>query len=232
VVTSKVQATLVTDQVYEAIRASILNGELPAGSRLRVRDLAALVGTSVMPVREAIRRLEEAGLAEREPHRGAVVKGLTFEELVHVYDARRLLEVEAARLGAARITPSDCERMRAEYDLMRAAIDAEDVPAYLDRDEALLAVLYEASGNPVLLQLIRTLWLRCRSYKLVGAQGTLGSSGDENLWTYQQRLIDAAAANDEAAAAAVNNASLLNATDRIRTLLAAQGTLQGSAGRA
>jgi DNA-binding GntR family transcriptional regulator len=214
---------LVTDQVYTAIRDAILSGELPVGTRLRVRDMAAMVGTSVMPVREAIRRLEEAGLAERQPHRGAVVKGLTLEELVHVYDVRRLLEVEAARQGAERITPEDCKRMQAEYERMREAIVAEDVPAYLDRDEDLLAILYEASGNPVLLQVIRALWHQCRSYKLVGAQGTLGSSGDENLWIYQQRLIDAAAANDATAAAAVNNESLINATDRIRALLAAQG---------
>ena len=79
------------------IHEAIMNGDLPAGSRLKVRDLAEQVGTSVLPVREAIRRLEEAGLAERSPHKGAVVKDLTLEELVHVYDVRRLLEVEAAR---------------------------------------------------------------------------------------------------------------------------------------
>jgi DNA-binding GntR family transcriptional regulator len=222
-VVTSVQTTLVTDQVYAAIRDAILSGELPAGSRLRVRDMAAMVGTSVMPVREAIRRLEEAGLAERQPHRGAVVKRLTLAELVHVYDVRRLLEVEAARLGAERITSEDCKKMQAEYELMQEAIVAEDVPAYLDRDEALLAILYEASGNPVLLQVISALWHQCRSYKLVGAQGTLGSSGDESLWIYQQKLIDAAAANDATTAAAVNNESLINATDRIRALLAAQG---------
>ena len=91
--------TLLADQVYAALHEAIMSGELPAGSRLRIRDLAEQVGTSVMPVREAIRRLEEAGLAEREPHKGAVVKGLTLEELVHVYGVRRLLEGEAARLG-------------------------------------------------------------------------------------------------------------------------------------
>ena len=48
--------------------------------------------TDQVHVREAIRRLEEAGLAEREPHKGAVVKGLTLEELVDAYDVRRLLE--------------------------------------------------------------------------------------------------------------------------------------------
>ena len=86
------------------IHEAIMSGDLPAGSRLKVRDLAAQVGTSVLPVREAIRRLEEAGLAERSPHKGAVVKGLTLEELVHVYDVRRLLEVAAARSGAERIS--------------------------------------------------------------------------------------------------------------------------------
>jgi DNA-binding GntR family transcriptional regulator len=104
------------------IHAAILSGDLPAGSRLKVRDLAEQVGTSVMPVREAIRRLEETGLAERVPHKGAVVKSLTFEELIHVYDVRRLLETEAARLGSERITPEDCDRMQSEYELMRKAI--------------------------------------------------------------------------------------------------------------
>ncbi|WP_254072989.1 GntR family transcriptional regulator [Rhodococcus rhodochrous] len=221
-VTSKVQATLLTDEVYARLRDAILSGELPVGSRLRVRDLAELVGTSVMPVREAIRRLEEAGLAEREPHRGAVVKELSLEELVHVYDVRRLLEVEAARLGAERITPADCDRMQVEYDAMCTAILAGDVPTYLDRDEALLAILYDATDNPVLVQTIRTLWSKCRSYKLVGAQGTLGSASNESLWTYQKDLIAAVANNDAATAAAINDRSLVNATDRIRALLAAQ----------
>ena len=204
------------------IHEAIMNGELPAGSRLRVRDLAEQVGTSVLPVREAIRRLEEAGLAERSPHKGAVVKGLTYEELVHVYDVRRLLEVEAARLGAQRIIPEDCDKMQTEYDLMRSAIAEGRVVARLDHDEALLTILYNAAGNPVLLEMIRTLWYRCRAYKIVGAQGTLESAGDDSLWRYQQDLIAEARNHDAAAAAAVNEESLVNATDRIRALLAAQ----------
>jgi DNA-binding GntR family transcriptional regulator len=221
VISRRAEPTLLTDQVYSMIHEAIMNGELPAGSRLRVRDLAEQVGTSVLPVREAIRRLEEAGLAERSPHKGAVVRELTLEELVHVYDVRRLLEVEAARLGAQRIIPEDCEKMQAEYDLMRSATAEGRVVALLDHDEALLTILYNAAGNPVLLEMIRTLWYRCRAYKIVGARGTLDSAGEDSLWRYQQDLI-AAARNNDAAAAAVNEESLLNATDRIRALLAAQ----------
>jgi DNA-binding GntR family transcriptional regulator len=218
----RLEPTLLTDQVYAVLHEAIISGELPAGSRLRVRDLAAQVGTSVMPVREAIRRLEEAGLAERAPHKGAVVKGLTLEELVHVYGVRRLLEGEAARLGGERITAEDCDKMQAEYDLMVAAIDERRVIDLLDHDEALLTILYTASGNPVLVNMIRTLWGHCRAYKIVGAQGSLDTEGEDYLWRYQRDLVAAARKQDGAAALAVSDASLNNATQRIKALLAEQ----------
>ncbi|MFC9363666.1 GntR family transcriptional regulator [Rhodococcus sp. NPDC057014] len=226
----RAEPTLLTDQVYSMIHESIMNGDLPAGARLRVRDLAEQVGTSVMPVREAIRRLEEAGLAERVPHRGAVVKGLTLAELVHVYDVRRLLEVEAARLGAQRISAEDCDRMQAEFTLMRAAVDEGRVVAVLDHDEALLSILYEAAANPVLLQTIRNLWNHCRAYKIVGAQGSLDSGGDDPLWRFQERLVAAARDRSGESAAAVNEESLLDATDRIKALLATEQAAAADAG--
>lgn len=221
-ITRRAEPALLTDQVYETIHEAILNGDLPAGSRLTVRELAEQVGTSPMPVREAIRRLEEAGMVERQPHRGAVVKSLTLEELLHVYDIRRLLEVEAARLGAQRITAEDCDRMQAEYDLMKKAIAEHRAVALLDHDEAMLEILYRAGGNPVLVQMIRSLWQQCRAYKMVGAQGSLERQEDDVLWRYQADLIAAARERDPIAAASVNDASLLNATDRIRKLLALQ----------
>lgn len=223
VITKRAEPTLLTDQVYAMIHAAILSGDLPAGSRLKVRDLAEQVGTSVMPVREAIRRLEETGLAERQPHKGAVVKSLTFAELIHVYDVRRLLETEAARLGTEKVTAEDCDRMQSEYDLMRKAISERRVIDLLDHDEAMLAILYEAAGNPVLLQMIRALWQQCRAYKIVGAQGSLDTGKDDSLWRHQQDLVTAARNGDPAAAAAVNEASLLDASERIKARLAEQG---------
>lgn len=112
--------------------------------------------------------------------------------------------------------------MQAEYELMRAAIDERKVIALLDHDEALLTILYEAAGNPVLVQTIRTLWQHCRAYKIGGAQGSLDTAGDDSLWRYQQDLITAARGNDADAAASINAASLLDASDRIRARLAAQ----------
>ena len=218
-----VQPTLLADQVYDVLHKAIVSGELPAGSRLRIRDVAEQVGTSVMPVREAIRRLEEGGFAHREPHKGAVVKGLTLEELIHVYDVRKVLEREAARRGAERITPEGCARMEAEYGFMRAAIAEGRLEDHLRRDEGLLTALYEASGNPVLVKTIQSLWLQCRAYKTLGIKSTFDSTkSNEVLWQYQRDLVAAARANDPEAAAVASDASLDVAAEEIRRRLAAE----------
>ena len=217
------EPSLLTDRVFTAIHEAIMSGELAAGARLRVRDLATQVGTSVMPVREAIRRLEEAGLAERVPHKGAVVRRLTVTELEHVYDVRILLESEAAGLGGGRVPPDGCSRMAGSCEeIVRAVADGRIVDA-LNHDEAMLAVLYSAGGNPVLLETIRGLWQRCRPYKIVGARRAL-ESADDTLWSFQPRLVAAARDGDGGSAAAITRASLLSTQARIRE------TLDGTAG--
>jgi DNA-binding GntR family transcriptional regulator len=224
------QPQLLADQVYDVLHDAIISGELPAGSRLRIRDVAAQVGTSVMPVREAIRRLEEGGFAHREPHKGAVVKGLTLDELIHVYAVRKILEREAARLGSERITAEGCARMEAEYGFMRAAIAEGRLEDHLRHDERLLTVLYQASGNPVLVSTIQSLWKQCLAYKTVGIKSTFDSTkSNELLWCYQRDLVAAARANDPEAAVAASDASLDVAAEEIRRRLAAQADEAGDA---
>lgn len=207
----------VGDQVFSAMHHAIISGELRAGTRLRIRDLAAELGTSVMPVREAIRRLEEMGLVESEPYRGAIVKGFTERELLDLYGARRLLEIEATVQGAARVSAGGQDVMRTVYDEMAAAIDARDALGYLARDEDFLAIVYDASGNAILPELIRGLWHRCRTYKILGAQEALDSGDTASLLTYQQQLLQAVADEDPARAGEITAASLDAAIQRIGT---------------
>ncbi len=214
--------TLLADQVYDVLHEAIVSGRLPAGSRLRIRDVAAQVGTSVMPVREAIRRLEEAGFAAREPHKGAVVTGVSLEGLVHIYAVRTILEREAARTGAANISAGDCDRMEVTLGLLRTAVDEGRLEDYLDFDEQLLTILYAAGGNPVLVSTIESLWEQCRTYKTMGIRSRYDSVNAADLWTYQQQLLVAARANDSDAAAAVSEASLRTAADEVRSRLAAE----------
>lgn len=213
-----VDRSLVADQVFEAIRAAIMSGDLPAGARLRIRDLADELGTSPMPVRDSIVRLEQAGLAHRVPHKGAVVTRLSPAELVSVYDVRLLLEREATRLGAERVTSTEVKQMTGHLHRMLSAVDLGQRAKALDHDEALLMVLYSASGNDVLVEMIETLWQRCRPYKLVGVAGA-STHSDSEIWSFQEALVDAASRHDADAAVAVTEQSLTSATARIKALL-------------
>lgn len=206
----------VADQVFEAIHAAIMDGTYPAEHRLRIRDVAGELGTSVMPVREAIRRLEESGLVETLPNRGARVKGFTPSELLHVYAVRRLLEVEAAGLGVATVSDADVETLRDAFAAMESHLQAGDVVPFLDADERFLDVLYEAAGNPVLLDTIHGLWQRCRSYKIVGVARELEGGDPQILLALQGDLLQAAIDRDSASARGLTAASIDAATARIR----------------
>jgi DNA-binding GntR family transcriptional regulator len=215
-----VQPGLLTDRVFDTIHAAIMSGELPAGTQLKVRDLAQQVGTSVMPVREAIRRLEESGLAMREPHKGAVVKSLTMTELVQTYEVRILLEVDAARRGASAVTDDDCRAMRELSDRLVQAFDDDKIVDALNYDEEMLSILYTAAGNHVLLESIRGLWQRCRAYKIRGARRARETS-ERTLWSFQPRLVAAAQERDGALAATITRESLRYSMDTIGTTFAA-----------
>lgn len=213
-----VTPTLVADQVFDVLRSRILTGELAGGFPLRVRDVAAMVGTSVMPVREAIRRLEEAGLATRIPHKGAVVRKFSVSELIHIYQVRTLLEVQAARRGAEKVTDEDLAEMQAACDRMVQAVAEERVSDALDDDEVIHRTLYNAGGNPVLTNVIDTLWLQCRPYKVMGAAEAIANN-DSSLWTSQQSIVDAARNRDAEATSALIDQSLASALHRLERRL-------------
>ena len=108
---------------------------------------------------------------------------------------------------------------------MEAALDSGDASKYLDHDEELLATIYSASGNPVLVETIRALWLRCRAYKLVGARLEIAAADTVPMLKHQRRLIDAVDAGDPAAAAEVTAESFDDAVRRIRAGLGDQAAV-------
>ena len=115
-----------------------------------------------------------------------------------------------------------CERMQAEYDLMVAAIgERRGGRSPRPRRGAVDDPVHRVRQS-LLVTMIRTLWQHCRAYKIAGAQGALDAEGADSLWRYQSDLVAAARKQDGAAALSVSEASLENAMQRIRALLAAQ----------
>ncbi len=213
----QVVAAPLADQVFDTLRGWIVNGEVPPGYRLRVRDVAESVGTSVMPVRAAIGRLVEAGLAVHEPYKGARVVGLDASELEQAYDARILLEGECVRRGAIAATPEVADRMQAHWERLQQAVNANDTTTALRCDEDLLGEVYAAAGNDVLCELVRGLWDRCRPYKVLWA--TKEGGRELSIWRSKPELIAAVRANDGTQAERVLRASYESAKATLRATL-------------
>jgi DNA-binding GntR family transcriptional regulator len=105
------EAALV-DRLAATIQARVLSGEFASGSRLRQESLATEFGVSRTPVREALRKLQAAGVVQLEPRRGARVRGPTAREVREAYEVRAELEGLAAALAALRIRDDELRRLR------------------------------------------------------------------------------------------------------------------------
>lgn len=189
--------TRVSDRAFEALYTAIMQGDLKAGRRLQVRELAESLGTSMMPVREALNRLEEFGLVETSPYRGAVVKTFTQDELVEIYSVRTVLESEAVKAGIAHVDEQCVEALNVQLQHIRTALEVKDSAGFLDAEEALLSCVFELSGNSTLMGFIRTLWARSRYYKMVGVKDIFEKDNVALLVDEATQFVAGATAKDE-----------------------------------
>ena len=208
---------LLVDQVFETLRERIARGELAPGQQLRIREVASSLGTSEMPVREAVRRLAQAGLLSAEPYRGATVRMLTIEDLEHIYDVRIMLEPEAGRQGAIRADEAVVEVMRRHWSLLQTAADQGDVAESVSQDEQLLTALYAAGRNDVLAGLVSGLWDGCRPYRNLWAHNAVAQG--VAAWDHIPALIDAVARRDAEEVFGVLHRTYQDARSVVRRLL-------------
>ena len=146
-----------SDQVYEIVRSQILNMELPPGTRLKDSELAETLGISNTPVREALRRLEEAELVETEPRRGAFVKQLSLREVEGLYEVRKALEVLAVRLAAIRADDALLGQIDEAAGLHLNAVQRGAVGEFLEYDRRFHGLIAEGADNPILASMLTSL---------------------------------------------------------------------------
>lgn len=141
-----------TEAALRSIRERIHSGELPAGAHLQVKDLAAELGMSHTPVREALRVLSADGLVDFRNHRGAVVAE-TSKAVEEVWHLRALLEPEAVR----RAVPLPAETL-ARIERLHARVHEGNVLQRSMQNQEWHFAIYEACASPILLSFIRRLW--------------------------------------------------------------------------
>lgn len=144
----------------EQIAAMIMNGELQDGDHLIEEDLAGRLGMSRLPVREALRTLEQEGLVTVLPRRGAFVTRYGPREITEVYDVRAELLGFAARLVAQTIDAERLDALERILQEMREAVARDDYAAYIDGHQRLRRSVWEATPNSLLRDLIWQVWRR------------------------------------------------------------------------
>jgi DNA-binding GntR family transcriptional regulator len=140
-----VQQTLFA-HVYDALRRAIVTGALQPGQRVNEAEVARQMRISRGPVREAIRRLEQAGLLVSIPRRGTVVVSLPADEVEEVYTLRADLETRAVQRATSRLSEADLAELERLLDVMEAASAAGDMPALLDADIEFHRNIVRAAG--------------------------------------------------------------------------------------
>lgn len=154
------------DQAEEAVFEAIMDGKIPPGSPLRLQELAEQLGMSIMPVREALRRLEGLGLVEIVAHKGAWVRPLTLEDLHDTYFTRVNLECLAMRTAAGRMTEQDSAAARAALDEHVAARERGDQVGARNAHERFHFTMYRACGSEWLVRSIGPAWRNSERYRV------------------------------------------------------------------
>jgi DNA-binding GntR family transcriptional regulator len=148
------QRTTTPEGVHRVLRAAILDGIIPAGGQLRERDIATELTISRSPLREALTRLEEEGLIERIPFRGAFVVEVSAQEVAEIASVRLLVEPHAGELALEALRGAQRPALTQALESFRQAAESNDIPASIDAHLLFHRLFYDLSGHGVL----RGLW--------------------------------------------------------------------------
>ncbi|MFN8631999.1 MAG: GntR family transcriptional regulator [Chloroflexota bacterium] len=185
--------------VAEELRDEILDGRLPAGSRLVETELAERFGVSRGPIRDALAELSRSGLAVDLPRRGTFVPSLTEQDLAEVYVIRRAIEEAAVRAAIENATEADLERMYQALDETERAYAGGDLALAWEADMLFHRSYCEMSGNGRLLALFDE--LASQTVLLMRtALATHASLGWTPPVEFHRHIADGIRARNEAAA--------------------------------
>lgn len=185
------------EQVVDALRDAIVQGEFKPGQTLVETDLANQLGVSRAPVREALQILNGEGLLETVPYRGTTVRRLTKSDIEELYSLRSVLEVFAVRRIIAHKRPEDIKVLRAHFQDMLETADKGDLRKINDIDRSFHTTLIELSGHSMLISIWSSVTLRVR--QVMALLNELNADMKQIAYNHLP-LIEAIEAGDEAKA--------------------------------
>lgn len=207
------------DVVFETLRAAILKGDFKPGERLMEQQLAEKLGVSRTPIREAIRMLEQEGLAVTTPRKGAEVAKMTLKGMEDVLEIRSVLDDLAVRLAADRITEEQLEELRREKDRFEVATASGDVKTLAEADVRFHDIIYEATSNPKLINLLYNLREQLYRYRV---EYLKDSKNYPNLIHEHKEIVESLEARDRKRVMAVMREHVENQAAAVREVICRQ----------
>lgn len=185
------------EYVRDIVRQAILNGELSSGARLVQAEIAAELGVSTTPVREAFRELAAEGLIRLDAHRGAIVHEFNQTEMQEIYELRQVLEPMCVLRAVERITDEELARARALQSRMDEC--EEDVAEWVTLNRDFHALITTASRSPRMIAILQSLRDSAAMYVGMGLRSVPRQRSVGNA--EHHRLLEALEARDGDAAA-------------------------------
>lgn len=195
---AKVEKLTLQEQIYDQLKTGLMRGRFSPGDVLIIRKLAEEMGTSVMPVRDALQRLVAERALTLLPNRSVAVPTTTREQFGQLTEVRTRLEGLAAERAATRVVGADVAALTDLNGRMEEAVLRGDGPAMLEANMALHFEVYRAADDEILLGFIETLWLRFGPLLVVPSYRR--SEVFENAAVHHRDLIAALAVRDPDAA--------------------------------
>lgn len=154
-----------SDRVYQTLRALLREGGLGAGARLREVPLAAQLGVSRTPIREAMTLLEQEGLLRTAPRRGIFIVRKTKRQIVEMIEMWAALESLAARLATLHASDEEIAGLRRMFDEFRTSAPAEHINEYSDANIAFHQAIIRLSGSHLMGQTLENLFIHVRAIR-------------------------------------------------------------------
>ena len=154
------------DVVFNTLREAILKGELKPGERLMELQLAAKLGVSRTPIREAIRMLEQEGLAVTIPRKGAEVAKMTEKDMEDVLQIREALDELAAKIACEQISEEQLEELVATMHEFEESTKTDNVKKIAEADVKFHDIIDQSTGNPKLVNMLNNLREQMYRYRV------------------------------------------------------------------
>ncbi len=151
--------------VQDRIREAILDGALLSGSRIDQAQLAEDLQVSLVPIREALKKLEAEGFVQIIPRRGAFITQTSISDMEDLYCARQILEGQAAYHAAEKLTDQDLDELAKLMPVMTEALEKHDVLTFMECNRHFHFIIYNAAGNRYLTNMITSLWELAERYR-------------------------------------------------------------------